>query len=46
MFVGENNEGEREVVHDVVRRVFQGLEREVRAPKAFHALNAGDRTDE
>ena len=46
MFVGENNEGEREVVHDVVRRVLQGLEREVRVPKAFDALHAGDRADE
>lgn len=46
MFVGENNEGEGEVVHDVVRRVLQGLEREVRVPKAFDALHAGDRADE
>lgn len=33
-------------MHDVVRRVFQGLEREVRVPKAFDALNACDRADE
>lgn len=33
-------------MHDVVRRVLQGLEREMCVPEAFDALNAGDRADE
>lgn len=33
-------------MHDVVCRVFQGVEREVHAPKTLDALNAADRADE
>lgn len=32
-----------QVVHYVIRRVFESVEREASVPQAFHALNAGDR---